>query len=79
MYCKNCGNKLNENDKFCPSCGKQVNESQNPVPTNNYQVYDSGSFGWALLGFFIPIVGIILYFCWNNTKPKSAKWHFGVV
>ncbi len=24
MYCENCGNKLNENEKFCSNCGKSV-------------------------------------------------------
>ena len=34
---------------------------------------DSGSIGWGVLGFLIPIVGIILYFVWMNSKPKSAQ------
>ena len=36
-------------------------------------VEDSGSIGWAILGFIIPIVGIVLFFVWNKTKPQSAK------
>lgn len=39
-----------------------------PNPAN-----DSGSIGWFLLGFFIPIVGIILYFVWRKSKPKCAR------
>ena len=34
---------------------------------------DSGSIGWAILGFFIPLVGLILFLVWKNTKPKCAK------
>lgn len=30
-------------------------------------------FGWKLLSFFIPILGIILYFAWKNTRPVAAK------
>lgn len=26
-YCPNCGNKLNENDKFCSNCGYKLEES----------------------------------------------------
>ena len=37
------------------------------------QSNDSGSFGWAVLGFFIPLVGLILWLVWKDTKPKSAK------
>ncbi len=36
-------------------------------------VEDSGSIGWAILGFIIPIVGIILFFVWMKTKPKCAQ------
>ncbi len=34
---------------------------------------DTGSIGWAILAAFFPIVGIVLFFVWRNTKPKSAK------
>lgn len=27
MYCKNCGNQINESSKFCPNCGMQTQES----------------------------------------------------
>ena len=42
-----------------------------PMPQAN--VNDSGSIGWGILGFLIPLIGFILYFVWKNTKPKSAK------
>lgn len=34
---------------------------------------DNGSFGWAVLGFFLPIVGLILYLVWKTEKPLSAR------
>ena len=37
------------------------------------EVNDSGSIGWGILGFFIPIVGLVLFLVWKNTKPKCAK------
>lgn len=40
------------------------------APVNNG---DTGSFGWALLGFFIPLVGLILYLVWKDTKPRNAS------
>lgn len=48
---------------------------QQPAYTPGYsqQSNDSGSFGWAVLGFFIPLVGLILWLVWKDTKPKSAK------
>lgn len=40
---------------------------------NQNAVRDSGSAGWGVLGFFIPIVGLILFLVWRKDKPKSAK------
>lgn len=40
-----------------------------PRPASN----DSGSFGWASLGFFIPVAGLILYLVWKDEKPRNAS------
>lgn len=42
-------------------------------PYANPQPADTGSFGWAVLGFFFPIVGLILFLVWKTEKPVSAK------
>ena len=34
---------------------------------------DNGGFGWGLLGCCIPVVGLILFLVWRDTKPKTAK------
>lgn len=34
---------------------------------------DSGSIGWGVLGFCIPIVGLILFLVWKDQKPRTAK------
>ena len=34
---------------------------------------DKGGFGWGLLGCCVPIVGLILFLVWKDTKPKTAK------
>ena len=34
---------------------------------------DNGGFGWGVLGCCLPIVGLILFLVWKDTKPKSAK------
>lgn len=43
--------------------------SQNTTP----QVTDNGDFLWGLLGCCIPIVGLVLFLVWKDTKPKTAK------
>lgn len=50
----------------CPGCGcAQKNELQ--------KADDHSSFGWALLGFCIPLVGLILYLVWKDNAPLKAK------
>ena len=64
-FCKNCGNQIEDNAATCPSCGA----SQNTTP----QVTDNGGLLWGLLGCCIPIVGLVLFLVWKDTKPKTAK------
>ena len=36
-------------------------------------VEDNGGFLWGLLGCCIPLVGLILYLVWKDTRPKTSK------
>lgn len=64
-YCKNCGSIIEGNATFCSCCGT----SQQTTPA----VVDNGGFGWGLLGCCIPLVGLILFLVWKDTKPRTAK------
>ena len=64
-FCKNCGAQIDDNAVVCTSCGV----AQNTAPA----VVDKGGFGWGLLGWCLPIVGLILFLVWKDTKPKTAK------
>lgn len=64
-YCRNCGNQIHDEAVFCPACG--VAQQKKP------EVVDNGGFGWGVLGCCIPIVGLILYLVWKDTKPITAK------
>ena len=65
-YCKNCGAQIDDKAAVCVHCGVAVNN-------NGVQEADNGGFGWGLLGFCIPIVGLILFLVWKDTKPRTAK------
>lgn len=83
-YCYRCGAPIDDNANFCQNCGtsqkqqqydqyNQYNQyPQNPQPAKP-AVEDKKSFPIALLGFFIPIAGIILYFVWKDETPLKAK------
>lgn len=64
-YCKNCGAEIDNQAVVCPKCGVA---QRTAAP-----VIDNGGFGWGLLGFCIPIVGLVLFLVWKDTKPKTSK------
>lgn len=75
-FCPNCG--AEQNNYSQPSVNTQPVNNQQPYPQyspypTQQPVTDSGSIGWACLGYCIPIVGLILFIVWKDTKPKSAK------
>lgn len=66
MYCKNCGKNIDDSATYCINCGTRFDNNINK--TN-----DRSNFGFAILGFFIPIVGLILFLIYEGKKPKRAK------
>ena len=74
MYCRSCGKELDEGAVFCGSCGAQV--VQPTVQAVQYvQQNDENAekIIFALLGFFLPIVGLIVCLCSKNEHPEAAK------
>ncbi|MGS0971700.1 MAG: zinc-ribbon domain-containing protein [Candidatus Izemoplasmataceae bacterium] len=72
-YCRKCGQPLEEDYKVCPICGTKVydeyqtNHAVNDMP-DQYELL------WGVLGFFFPLVGLILYLLWQEQKPLVAKY-----
>ncbi len=66
MYCSKCGQEINGTPAFCPKCGSQIGN-------NAYQPEDEPNKGYAIIGFFLPIVGLILYLVYESKMPKKAK------
>lgn len=65
MYCNNCGEQIDDKAVICPKCG---------VPVNNRNLTnDAPSAGFAVLCFFIPLLGLILYLIWKDEYPLKAK------
>ena len=67
-FCKNCGEQIDDNAVICPKCGVAQKDLNNST-----SVEDNGGFGWGLLGCCIPLVGLILFLVWKDTKPKTSK------
>ncbi len=84
MICNNCGAQIDDNATVCEKCGatqnggaqnetSQYSSSQYSTPQYSAPVDDNGGFGWGLLGCCIPLVGLILFLVWKDTKPNTAK------
>jgi len=72
-FCTNCGARLNQSGP-CPECGQPPPNNSYSQNVNAYQgPVDNGSAGWGLLGFCVPLVGLILYLVWKDTQPLNAK------
>ena len=65
MYCKPCGQPMEDFAQVCPSCGARQDDKP--------PVIDNGGFGWGLLGCCVPVAGLVLYLVWKDTKPRTAK------
>lgn len=66
MYCKYCGKIIDDDSMFCSNCGNGVSLEDNAGQ-------DKSSRSFAVLGFFIPIVGLILYLIYERKQPQKAK------
>lgn len=68
MYCKNCGRPVDDTSSYCNNCGARIDNKPNADVSEN-----NSNLGFAILGFFIPIVGLILFLIYEEKKPKRAK------
>lgn len=75
MYCTHCGAECSDETLFCTKCGKKLEQNKEGSMTGKDATYvpdDAPSFGYAILGFIIPIVGLILYLVWKDQTPLRA-------
>ena len=70
MYCEKCGSKNETNTEFCSSCGSKLNIELTNTEVNSKE---KSTIGWGILGFVIPIVGLILFLSLKKSKPKVSK------
>ncbi len=74
-YCSKCGQQIEDEAVVCIHCGRAVEGATMPVP-NAFQpqrAEDGASVWWALLGFFVPLAGLILYLIWQKDYPQKAR------
>ena len=70
-FCTKCGKELLDEAVICTNCGCAVGGANGLYEIANQN--DAPSAGFAVLGFFIPIVGFILYLVFSDSTPLKAK------
>ena len=81
VFCPDCGKEMSASEEFCSACGKQRTMPaqgtqpvfQQPVHPQMGYIPDAPSGGMTALGFFFPIVGLILYLVWKDQTPLKAN------
>ena len=69
MFCSKCGKEVNEEAVVCVHCGCAIENKKSPAAVAG----DAPNTGFAVLGFLIPLVGLILYLVNKDTAPLKAK------
>ncbi len=70
-FCSHCGQQVDDKAVVCVKCGcaiEDIDSQRNAVAKD-----DAPSTGLAVLSFFFPLIGLILYLVFKDTHPKKAK------
>lgn len=68
-FCYSCSKEIDENQDLCDECQTEVEHDDE---TKNEED-EAFVLGWGVLGFFFPIIGIILWMLWIGTKPRASN------
>ena len=66
MFCRKCGKEIMDEAVICIHCGCSTKDT----PAGQE---DAPNVGITVLCALFPIVGLILWLCYKNTKPLFAK------
>lgn len=64
VFCRGCAKEIHSSAVSCPNCGATQGR-------NNY--VDKPNVVFAVFSFFFPLLGLILYIIWHETRPLKAK------
>lgn len=65
-FCSHCGKEVRDDAVMCVHCGCSLEEKKKTANA------DAPSTGLALLGFFFPLIGLILYCVFKSDEPLKA-------
>lgn len=65
-HCQQCSTSTKQGQKICTMCGFELLDVM-------YKSKEEPATGMALVGFVLPILGLILYLVWNESRPGKAN------
>ena len=77
--CFCCGAEIEDNARFCPRCGANQAESAKQTSTATAEPVEDPlekHTGLTVLGFFFPIIALIMWLVWQDSEPSKA-WAIG--
>lgn len=70
--CPKCRSTIDDSFNVCPYCGHDLREGQSGTGAVRENPEESQLL-WGLLGFFVPVAGLVLYLVWQTERPQAAK------
>jgi uncharacterized membrane protein YvbJ len=67
-FCVHCGAEVANAAVVCVKCGCSLPNTQTAGVNPN----DAPNVGYIVLGFFLPLVGVILFLVWHKSSPQKA-------
>lgn len=71
MFCSKCGKEIMDEAVVCTNCGCAVNGSKNMSTAAAGE--DIPNVGLNILGFLIPLVGLVMYCVMHGNAPRKAN------
>ncbi|MFW5894836.1 MAG: PLDc N-terminal domain-containing protein [Bacillota bacterium] len=78
-YCEKCGEPLEPHYEVCPNCGNKLQREEKSQTASSSDASrprpdeEDDTAGWAVLSVFFPVVGVILYVLWKESRPKASR------
>ncbi|MFP4078830.1 MAG: zinc ribbon domain-containing protein [Candidatus Izemoplasmataceae bacterium] len=73
--CPACGAKVETHFNVCPHCGHTL-KTKTPSYDKDFEdkkVLEESQVLWGLIGFIVPVAGLVLYLVWQSDRPLAAK------
>lgn len=75
-FCQNCGAKIDIKAVVCPQCGVPIAGGPLDKSNSNKTIVnqnDGNSIALNAIGFFLPLIGLIMWLAFHNEYPERAK------